>query len=194
MNYTVYKEARAAAWRFLIENSVTELPVSFSSICQQSGIRIYRDTACVYLMPQEHGATFLNGGCFNVLVSGSDSLEEQRFTIAHELGHIFMRHPMNGSSLGRTFGICHHPVSPEEYQAERFAMDILAPACVLWALDVRSPEDIARLCRVSPNVAAYRAGRLRELRKRNKFLTDPLELQVLEQFAPFINRVLKKRR
>ena len=185
MNYPVYKEARRAAWSFLIENKVTALPLSFSSICQRSGISIYRDNSFIYLREGQHGAAFLRDGRYNILVSGSDSIEVQRMTIAHEIGHIYMRHPMKDSEFGRTFGICHEPVSPEEYQAERFAVNILAPACVLKAAGVLTAAGISELCRIPMKEAKRRADRMRTLIKRGRFLTDPLEAKVYEQFRSF---------
>lgn len=53
----------------------------------------------------------------------------------HEVGHIVMKHIQD---------------KPEyEYEAERFAIDVLAPACVLWGLKIRDPEEIASLCNIS---------------------------------------------
>lgn len=75
-----------------------------------------------------------------------------------------------------------------EYQAERFAIDILAPACVLWGLNLHTAEDIAKVCNISMQSAHIRAERMEILYKRNKFLTSPLEKQVFEQFSDFIKQ------
>lgn len=98
----------------------------------------------------------------------TDPLPIQRYTIAHEIGHIL---------LGEN--------SPED-AAERFAIGILAPACVLHALRVERAEDIAKLCNISITAASHRAERMKILNKRDKFLTHPLEEQVFEQFEQFI--------
>ena len=193
MNYQIYKDARRAAWDFLIENCVCALPLSFSEICTRCGISIFRDTAGVYLEKGQHGATFLRGGRFNILVSGSDSLEVQRLTIAHELGHIYMRHPTAESQLGRTFGICRKPVSPEEYQAERFAVSVLAPACVLRELEAWSAQEIAEICCIPLETARLRADRMRTLRKRDAFFSDPLEIRVYQQFRQFFREMRGRR-
>ena len=75
-----------------------------------------------------------------------------------------------------------------EREANVFASRLLAPACVLWALDARSPEEIAALCRISNQSAKFRAERMQKLYDRNRFLTSPLERQVYQQFSAFIAR------
>ncbi len=100
----------------------------------------------------------------------------------HEVGHIVMKHIQD---------------KPEyEYEAERFAIDVLAPACVLWGLDIHEPEDIARLCNISITSARIRAERMALLYKREQefmqkygrscFLQSPLEKKVYKQFQKFI--------
>lgn len=100
----------------------------------------------------------------------------------HEVGHYVLGH-LGDSALTRSESECR----PEEEQAaDRFAADVLMPACVLWGLDVRTPEEIAQLCNVSMRAAQIRAERMGVLYERNKFLLHPLERQVFEQFGKFI--------
>ena len=73
-----------------------------------------------------------------------------------------------------------------EREANVFASRLLAPACVLWALDVKTPEQIAALCRISHQSASFRAERMQILYQRNRFLSSPLERKVYEQFTEFI--------
>lgn len=100
----------------------------------------------------------------------------------HEVGHIIMKHIQG---------------NPEyEYEAERFAIDVLAPSCVLWGLNIHDPEEIARLCNISLTSAQIRAERMELLYKREQeflrkygrscFLQSPLEQKVYKQFQKFI--------
>ena len=186
MNYNVYKRARDAAWQFLIDNCIDSLPVRFGELCEKNGIVLLRDPCNYYLGKQQRGVTYIRNNRYHILVNGMDHLSIQRFTIAHELGHIYMNHDLTDSPLGRSFGVHYHPVLPEEYQAERFAMGILAPACVLWGLDLHSPKDIAKVCYISIEDARYRADRMRDLYKRDVFLASELEKRVFEQFKSFV--------
>lgn len=186
MIYDIYKQVRDAAWRFLIDNDVRRLPVSLSQICRHNGIILLRDNLHTYLTDNDRGATYLRDGIYNIVVNGTDSVSVQRYTIAHELGHIFLQHPMNNEKYGRSFGVQQEPKSPTEYQAERFAIDILAPACVLWGLKVHTAEDISRICNISMRAASIRAERMELLYKRNIFLSHELERRVFEQFEQFV--------
>lgn len=73
-----------------------------------------------------------------------------------------------------------------EYQAERFAIDILAPACVLWGLNLHTTKDISEVCNISMASAQRRAERMETLYRRNMFLSHPLERQAFQQFKKFI--------
>lgn len=178
MIHDIYKQARDTAWRFLIDNEVNALPVKLSAICHQNCIVLLYDNAG-YLSKDKRGITFIdNDGRFNIVLNPYDIVTVQRYTIAHELGHIFLEHFTKYSISN----------SDMEYQAERFAIDILAPACVLWGLNLHTAEDIAKVCNISMQSAHIRAERMEILYKRNKFLTSPLEKQVFEQFSDFIKQ------
>jgi len=183
-NYNIYKQARDCAWKFLIQNHICRLPLNLSEICRRNGIVLLRHSS--FFDDEDRGLTYTRSGKFHIMVNGNDSLSVQRFTTAHELGHIFMNHPMTEGVYGRTFGVKRKPLSDIEYQAERFAADILAPACVLWAMNLHTASEIAEACCISHEDAVARAERMRILYKRNKFLVSPLEKQVFEQFRPYI--------
>ena len=188
--YYIYTQARDAAWRFILRNKLCELPVQLFDICQRNGIVLLRDPDNYYLCKDQHGVTYVRNSRFCILVNGKDSLEEQRFTIAHELGHIFLRHKMtDDGKYGRNYGVRLKPETPQEYQAERFAMNILAPACVLWMAGLTSTDEIAKNCNIPIEYARVRADRMRELRNRNRFGTSKLEQEVMEQFSPYIERI-----
>ena len=97
---------------------------------------------------------------------------------------------MNGVTLNRDNVIIYADV--QEYQAERFAIDILAPACILWGLNLHTAEEIAKVCGISMSSAQRRAERMEILYQRNMFLSHPLERQVFQQFQKFIseNKIL----
>lgn len=186
-NYDIYKHARDMAWKFLIENNVSELPINLSAICKNNGYHLLADKDYIFLEEKEKGATFLRNGEWYIVLNPSDTLSVQRYTLAHEIGHIYLAHPLCNGKYGRTFGIQGIPKTPDEYQAERFAIDVLAPACVLWGLNLHTAKDISEACHISMTAAQRRAERMKVLYQRNRFLTSSLERQVFEQFRPFIN-------
>lgn len=70
-----------------------------------------------------------------------------RFTVAHEIGHLVLGHVAPGQ---RTM-VNREPSpgdNPMETSANQFTARLLAPACVLWGLDIHTPEEIAELCHI----------------------------------------------
>lgn len=179
MNYSAYQNSRNLAWEVLLQEQVTCLPVKTSRVCRQMGISVR------YYDPEDENdgySTILDGK--PVIFVKQDCLRaRQRFTVAHELGHILLGHVGEYTLVNREPSSKDNPI---EQAANVFASRLLAPACVLWALDAWTAEDIMRLCDISRQAAEYRAARMAELRQRGKFLSHPLERQVYEQFRGFI--------
>lgn len=109
--------------------------------------------------------------------------------MTHELGHIFLGHETQDGQYRRTI----HITKPEEeIKSDMFAARHLAPACVIWALDLHTPKEIAKVCDISYSAAKFKAERMEKLYKRNKFLTSPLEKQVYKNFDRFIKETINK--
>ena len=180
MNYEIYKNVRNASWQCLIDCNISSLPVSLSKICKQFDIRIVKNSSLSenQLKDNERGKSGLFQNQITIIIRNTDPMDIQRYTIAHEIGHIL---------IGK---------ASSEYEAERFAIGILAPACVLWGLDIHKQEDIAKLCNISLTSAKIRAERMKLLYKREQeflqkygrscFLQSPLEQKVYKQFQRFI--------
>ena len=179
MNYKDYQNARDAVWRLLIDLGIRELPIRTGVICKALGIRLKLYT------PNDgsDGMSTLAGVAPIIMVSSEVSPERQRFTAAHELGHIMLGH------VGR-YDLVNREPSPQDNPVEQaanvFASRLLAPACVLWGCNARTPEQIASLCDISLQAAQFRAERMAVLYQRDEFLTSPLERQVYRQFADYI--------
>lgn len=185
-NYDIYKYARDMAWQFLIDNQVSKLPLNLSAICRNNSYHLLLDSKGIYLKENDRGATFLKEGQWYIVLNPSDSVKVRRYTLAHEIGHIYLKHSLHDGKFGRSFGIQRIPKTPKEYQAERFAIDVLAPACVLWGLNLHTAEDISEMCNISMQSAKIRAERMKLLYQRNMFLSHPLERQVFPQFGNFV--------
>lgn len=194
-SYKNYQQARDAAWQLLIDCGISELPVSVSAICRQLGYPLYsyrkaaKAIAAAGLSNQcrtSDGFTFVTGGKTYIFYSDICTPARQRFTVAHELGHIILGHVGEGQHTLRN----REPSpsdDPAETQANQFAARILAPACVLRALGVTTAEEISRVCGISMQAAEFRAARLAVLEGRGKYLSHPLERQVFEQFRDYLS-------
>lgn len=179
MNYKNYQNSRDLAWEILLNENVTQLPVKVGELCRQLGIKVsYYDSP-----NDDDGKSTIIDGQPWILIAKGKTVQRQRFTCAHELGHILLGHTGQYELVNREPSRGDNPI---EQAANVFASRLLAPACVLWALNTRTPEEIAALCDISLQAASFRAERIEILYQRNKFLSSPLECAVYEQFAGFI--------
>lgn len=182
MNYGIYKNARNASWQCLIDCQVLELPIKVVQIAARYDI-VCRKSNKTDLCGAS-GEIKRENGEICIFTDESQNDRRRRFTIMHELGHYLLGH-LGDEPLSRSERDCN---SDEENAAERFAVDMLMPACVLWGLNIHTPEEIAQLCNVSMQAAEIRARRMEVLYKRNMFLSHPLERQVYAQFSDFIQK------
>ncbi len=194
MSYTDYKNARDAAWEILLACRMEKLPVDLNTIVRHLGVRVYsysrsqkllESTALAEVAERVSGLTFYIGAQPVILYNDAESPQRIRFTIGHELGHIVLAHVQPGGHTRQN----REPQpgdDPVEQAANRFAADLLAPACVLWGLDLHRAEDISQACKISIQAARFRAERMEILYQRNKFFLHPLERAVYQQFEQYI--------
>lgn len=198
MSYFNYTKARNAAWEILLECGINTLPVRPSIICDHYGwiLADYQTGAPSLALLGLSGLTERTDGFCAVTKNHTyiffDSTlpaDRRRFTIAHEIGHLVLGHV----GRGNVTTVNREPSpqdSPEETQANQFAARLLAPACVLHELGAVTPEAIQQACGLSRQAATFRADRMQELERRNRYYVSPLERRVLQQFASHIARVL----
>ena len=181
MNYKDYKNTRDLVWEILARERIDSLPVSVSGLCRSLGIKILSGD----ITDGNSGKSLFIKGKPCIIVNRTDPPERQRFTAAHELGHIMLGH------VGK-YKLVNREPSPEDNPIEQaanvFASRLLAPACVLWGCGAETAEQIAALCNISKTAAQFRAERMKILYARNVFLTSPLERRVYENFKPYIER------
>ena len=179
MIYSAYKNCRNLSWNILIKENIIQLPVNIVDLCCRMGI-----TVKYYESTDDHdGKSMILNGVPIILVDKKCSVQRQRFTVAHELGHILLGHVGEYVLFNREPSLTDAPI---EQAANVFASRLLAPACVLWGKKIRTVSEISDLCGISRESAEYRMKRMNILYQRNRFLTSPLERRVYEQFKPFI--------
>lgn len=196
MDYSKYQKSRDLSWQILLDFRIGQLPVKVSEICKNYGIRVVRYSTANQLFQQFHltdrsdtndGFTFDNVIFYN----DSQPMERQRFTVAHELGHILLH---NGNGMyNREPSVNDNPI---EQEANVFASRLLAPACVLWGLGVTTAQQISNLCNISMQSAEFRMERMNLLYARESehlkkygrscFLLSPKEQAVYNQFLSYI--------
>lgn len=181
--YGAYKSVRNSAWQVLLDYNVRSIPVNVVNIACSSGISIIKNSKVNELRNNEVGVSILDSDKWYIVYDDTVSKERIRFTIAHELGHIFLGHPLKLGYHARTIDI----ERPEtERQADMFAIRLLVPACVVWGLNLHTPDEIQQEFNISHSAARSRALRMETLYERDKFLSDNLEKQVYENFKEYI--------
>jgi Zn-dependent peptidase ImmA (M78 family) len=126
------------------------------------------------------GALYRNGAGALVWVNGKQSLERQRFTIAHELGHVCCGHERPVvDTTARIFG---GSGDPNEVQANAFAAQLLAPRDGVRAVLDGQPtlEDVVRIAArfgISTIAALYR---LKTLNLVNERRGDQLQREIAD--------------
>lgn len=183
--YGNYRKIRNASWKCLIDCNITSLPVSLDEIVTKSDIHVKYEKTPNILEVDEKGASILTqDGKWFIVINSKLSYEEKRFTVAHEIGHIFLGHML--TPIDDIAFLTSGKKPAEESSADMFALRLLSPACVLWALNIEKAKDISALCRIPETYAKIREARMKELVKRNKFLSSPMERRLFENFRPFV--------
>lgn len=180
MDYRIYQQSRDAAWQILIDFNISALPVKVTDICKELNIPVKLYTP----YNDNDGYCYIANGQPIMCISKTATVQRQRFTAAHELGHIILGHIGKYELTNREPSPTDNPI---EQAANVFASRLLSPACVLWGLGITTAGQISEICGISIQSAEYRIKRMQELTERNKFLTSPLEAQVYSQFKQFIN-------
>ena len=188
--YEIYKKARDLSWEILLKADITSLPVDLSKVLKAVDVKaiLYCDAFFDADSPKLRGSdgfvTKIGDKKAIYLNESKGTIQRRRFTLAHELGHIVLDHPIN-PIIYRNSEVDENQ-SPTEIQANIFARDLLMPAGVLAKLHVTTVDEIMQICNVSRISAQMRLERLTELYKRNKFGAHPLERQVIARFSDFI--------
>lgn len=190
MYYAVYKGIRDSAWKCLLDFHLDTLPIDVLKITRDAGIHVIRNSMVNDLLPGERGKAYYNGIKWIIIYDDLQPTVVSRFTVAHELGHIFLGHELQRLKYADVEEFKRKPKS--EQQADQFALRLLCPACVLCGLDLHSPDEISEICRVPHDIAKIRAERMELLYERNKFLISPLEREVYENFEEFIKKKNQK--
>lgn len=170
------------AREFIVKNCISALPVDIFAIIKKNNWKLITYSSLIENKISEYNeimknnlgfAQNFNGNAYAIFYDDRISEHSQRFTLAHEIGHILLNH----------FKI---PIENREQEANMFAVRLLMPICVLHECRIRSAVEISKLCNVSLISANYRYNRLIILEERNRFYSDSREIKIKKRFKRFI--------
>ena len=131
-------------YRCLYTCKITELPVSISKICNYLQIKIVRNSdlpVTSQLQPNQKGACVFHNNEKYIILRDTETKSVQRFTAAHEIGHILLRHlPSNTIT------------STQEIEAEYFALCLLMPPCIIAKLKHLTTTELCNICQCPINM------------------------------------------
>lgn len=175
------------ACEFLLSSGIVSLPVNpFELIARNHwGLVTYSElcglvpeSACVDDIAEacrsRDGFTVESGGSFCIAYNETVKVKSRvAFTLMHEVGHIVCGH-FNGQTIEsgkyRKF----------EREANFFASNVLAPAAVVNACNLQTPQILQAACGISSSAAK---ARLRELESWRK---HPVDTEILKAFNCYI--------
>ncbi len=74
------------------EFNVTEYPVDLLQIARRAGIKVIKNSDVSELSEGEYGECLFHDNQWFIIYDETRPLDKRRFTVAHELGHIFLKH------------------------------------------------------------------------------------------------------
>lgn len=179
------KTAELAALQCLAYNKISEFSVSLTTIARNLSVKIIKNSDANELQPDESGISLLIGTEYFIVYDDTQSKGRCRFTIAHELGHIFLGHLLTGIKETRAV-VSKRPIIEQE--ADLFASRLLSPTCVLWGLGLKTPAQISKFCGLSYTASKIRCYQMQPIYKRNEYTMCDLEREVYGNFKEFIDK------
>lgn len=156
------QEIEAIAEEKLKLSGISGVPVNPLLVAHKYGIQVYRGD---FKDPNVSGIIEKSAEITKIFVNQQDGRTRQRFTIAHELGHLFLHfRDVNGDfadTIGEDSVVMfrdteHH--GPKEVEANQFAATLLMPKFLIaeyWKRGL-SIQGMAELFDVSPSAMEYR--------------------------------------
>lgn len=165
-------KARAAALRLIEEHGVRTAPVPLDRIIRAAGVVVQYGPFDGELS----GMAFIKDGQPMIGVNSLHASTRQRFTLAHELGHILLHRPMleasgvyvDKGSLRRD-SLASEGVDDQEIEANNFAAELLMPEPLLVAAldghnldfeDEEAVQALAKKFKVSTMALQFRVQRI----------------------------------
>lgn len=167
------------AYDFLVDHGFHRLPITLTDLTgairsEGFDIVMYADVQELpFCIPPSYAAqpavTYISAeGTGTVYSSTVFPLEERAFCLAHELGHIALRHT-GLLAYGLSDSVC-------EKEADAWAYALLAPAPVLRCMGVYSVDDMQRYTSLDERRAAAALARVQGYQLR------PSDLRLVAQF------------
>ena len=162
---------------------ICSLPLDPVRLARQNGVRLV--TYATYTAAKASGASLPSNDGFLVRGASSPvivyneiiaSAGRQRWTLIHELCHLWMGHE---SSDPRT-----------EREVERLTAELISPLTVMHLCGVSNAAQLCALCGVSAEAGRIRFGELQRRRAAKNFFDRDEDRRIAVRFLPYISGVV----
>lgn len=171
--YARYNYCSEKACEFIEKYDIKSFPINPLEIitAENYGIMKYSelmeeyncslDKVCT-CMRSSDGKTILENGYYSIAYNDFKSPTRIRFTLMHELGHIFLNHLMDFEATEMlrndefTTGLTKHEYRVLENEANAFARNVLAPVSMYLTLKDKSIDNVAFTFGISSSAAEAR--------------------------------------
>lgn len=151
-----WNHSKETAYKFLIDNRLFDFPLCVFEVIDRHGWGLKTDKEYMkekglsqeemdVIMRRGDGAVVLEKGCYCIIYK-KKPFKRQRFTIAHEIGHIVLNHLIEFSPA-KNFPP--HVYDILELEADVFAAALLAPFTVTREHKLKTVKEIAEFFTVS---------------------------------------------
>lgn len=204
MEIKLYEQSIAAAYQIIYEDNINQFPICVTQICKKRRIALISYAKGKDVLEKLKIASVCNltnafalSANAGIVIFYNQALPSSciRIAIAHELGHILQNHgkiydekPYMVPKIESTFSSVDDPL---EHQADIFAIELLAPTCVL-STEEKSINKIQTLCKIDQKSATYKISEieqiLQETAKRKEIgepalNSYPLARLIMERFT-----------
>ncbi|MFH5187023.1 ImmA/IrrE family metallo-endopeptidase [Paenibacillus sp. TAB 01] len=113
-----------------------------------------------------------------------------RWTLAHEIGHIYLNHlkDFELTSINRGARLTQYQYQTLEKEADFFAKELLSPSYIVSRLGLDEWEDIASICKISNQAALNRLREFETVKYSHKIDSDGYRFYE-QQFKGFLREV-----
>ncbi|MBO7310629.1 MAG: ImmA/IrrE family metallo-endopeptidase [Clostridia bacterium] len=122
------KDIPEYALSVLREHGIDTVPFDVLELARGEGIKVYKNSDVRLLCPTEYGRIFCHNDKSIIVYDDTRTHSQKRFTVAHELGHYFLKHREEHERFERYLELqrIRHGRHVER-QADIFAQAILNP-------------------------------------------------------------------
>ena len=181
---------------FLVQQQINQLPVDPFALAKKAKIPVLTygkfatvvdcSPASILERYGPDGFTQRIEGQYVIWYNNCNPTARVRWTIMHELGHIFLGHMEEGNDVAFN--------GAADRETDAWAAAVLCPLPVVHLCDVASPQELARLTGLSTQAARYNYEKLQQLRSRGELFKNEAEQALACHFLAFISAYISKKR